>query len=111
RSSNEGWAPIATACRRHSATARAIVSASPAWPPQARLAELMWGTIAASSPQPSPRSQLKSIRSVIAPAPALDRQRDCMQALVLALQRLPRLIARARREAQPVARAQLGQQR
>src|SRR5690606_4803792 len=103
--------PIATPCRRHSAMAVAMVCPSPAWPPQARLAELTCGAIAASWPPPSPRSQLKSIRSVTAHAPGVDRQRDSMQPLLLALQRLSGLPAGAGGEAQPVAGAQLGQQR
>jgi hypothetical protein len=61
RSASDGCAPIATPCCRQSATLRRIVSASPACQPQAMLAELMCGMSAASSPTPSPRSQLKSM--------------------------------------------------
>src|SRR5690606_431651 len=111
RSSNEGWAPMATPCAWHSSTAVRMLASSPAWPPQAMLAELMQATMAASSPQPSPRSQLKSMRSGTGGGPRGDGHGDSMQALLLAARRLPGLGAGAGRKPQLGAGPQLRQQR
>src|SRR5690606_29476680 len=110
RSSNEGCAPIATPWRRHSATVSRMLASSPAWPPQAMLAEEIQGTMAASSPQPSPRSQLKSMRSGTC-ASCLQGQRDSMQALALPGKRGARLGDGAGSEAHAVAGPELRQQR
>ena len=63
---------MATPCARHRSTDSRIVAASPACAPQAMLAELMCGTMAASWPQPSPRSQLKSSDGNAKPQPPLE---------------------------------------
>src|SRR5690606_37852042 len=108
-SSNAGCAPIATPCCRHSATASRMLTASPAWPPQAMLADEIHGAIAASSPQPSPRSQLKSMRLRMGLAPGADGQPDPLQPLALFAQGLVGLRGRAGHEAQRIAGLELGQ--
>lgn len=56
---------MATPCRPHRLTVSRISSGLPAWKPQAMLAELMKGSREASSPTPSPKSQLKSMLGFI----------------------------------------------
>src|SRR5699024_1695088 len=103
RSSNDGCAPIATPCSRHSATASRMLAASPAWPPLAMLAEVIHGAIAASLPQPSPRSQLKSICLRMGLVPGADGKRDPLQPLALFAQGLVCLLRGAGYEAQDVS--------
>ena len=96
---------MATPCCRHNAMVSRIVLAAPAWKPQAIFAELIQGMIAASSPQPSPRSQLKSMLAVT--SALLDGQADSGQPLPLRASQCSRLGRINQLEAQRVARTQL----
>src|SRR5690606_13951319 len=106
---------MATPWARQSAIVASMVEGSPACMPQAMLAELMLGRMAASSPQPSPRSQLKSISAIRAqgfPAePLCQRQPDSGHARG-ALASAAVVVAEAcGREAQGFARPELRQPR
>src|SRR5690606_10673367 len=111
RSSYEGWAPMATPCSWHRAMARRMLAWSPAWPPQAMLAEEIHGAMAASSPKPSPKSQLKSIQLRMGVVPGVDGQGDALQPPTLIAQGLVGLLPGARHEPQRIPRAQLAHPR
>src|SRR3712207_2202219 len=66
RSLKPGWAPMATPLRFAVSAVRNMMEGSPAWKPQAMLADDTMSSIASSSPmgqgpKPSPMSQLRSI--------------------------------------------------
>src|SRR5262245_18409284 len=70
RSGKDGCEPIATPWRSASATLLRITCGSPAWKPQATLAEVMYGMISSSAPsvqrpQLSPMSALRSMNFAI----------------------------------------------
>src|SRR5688572_27726334 len=100
---------MATSCSRHNATVSRIVCASPACAPQAMLAELSNGMIAASSPQPSPRSQLKSSSAFT--GALSDGEADSCQPLALRASQRVRGAGIDRLEMDLVARTQLRQAR
>src|SRR5215813_104897 len=91
RSGKDGCEPIATPCRIASATVLRMTCGSPAWKPQATLADVMYGMISSSAPrvqrpQLSPMSALRSMNLAIVSSslalPSRERVDEAVHVLV-----------------------------